>query len=275
MVNTRGVIKVLDFGLAILNENADKIQLGESVGTPHYMAPEQSLGLSSVDGRADLYSLGATLFFILTGRPMFDVDPNQIAFSHHRRDVPNLYEIRPNIDLRVDSIFQRLVAKLPAERFTSASELLQTLDQLRLPEIPIRKVHGSVFLKGLYKSQPTSVHDRDPSTATQSTALGIDLGQASSTVAWCHPEHGPQLIEQPDGQGHQLRNMLWSIGDHVKIGASALKMWQVQPSGIFHSLQRWIGLPLVKRPFGGRSVPPEVLLAAMLNRLLNNARRHN
>lgn len=273
MVNTRGVIKVLDFGLAILNDNADKLRSGESVGTPHYMAPEQSLGLSSVDGRADLYSLGATLFFILTGRPIFDVEPQQIAFSHQRQTVPNLYEIRPNIDLRVESIFKRLVAKSPAERFTSASDLLQTLDQLRLPEIPIRKVHGSVFLKGLFKSQPTSVHDRDPSAAAQSLALGIDLGQASSTVAWCHPEHGPQLIEQPDGQGHQLRNMLWSSGDHVKIGASALKMWQVQPSGIFHSLQRWIGLPLVKRPFGGRSVPPEVLLAALLHRLLNNARR--
>jgi eukaryotic-like serine/threonine-protein kinase len=273
MVNTQGIIKVLDFGLAILNDNANKLREGETVGTPHFMAPEQSQGLPSVDGRADLYSLGATLFSILTGRPMFDGEPEQIALSHQRRDVPNLYEFRPSLDLRVDSIFKRLVAKLPSDRFASASELLQTLDQLRLPEIPIRKVNGSVFLKGLYKSQPTSDHDRKPSTATQSTALGIDLGQASSTVAWCHPDHGPQLIEQPDGQGHQLRNMLWSIGDHVKIGASAMKMRQIQPSGIFHSLQRWIGMPRVKRLFGGKSVPPEVLLAALLHRLLSNARR--
>jgi len=273
MVNAQGIIKVLDFGLAILNDNANKLRAGETVGTPHFMAPEQSQGLPSVDGRADLYSLGATLFSILTGRPMFDGEPKQIALSHQRRDIPNLYELRPNLDLRVDSIFKRLVAKLPSDRFASASELLQTLDQLRLPEIPIRKVNGSVFLKGLYKSQPTSVHDCKPSTATQSTALGIDLGQASSTVAWCHPDHGPQLIEQPDGQGHQLRNMLWSIGDHVKIGASAEKMRQIQPTGIFHSLQRWIGMPRVKRLFGGKSVPPEVLLAALLHRLLSNARR--
>ena len=273
MVNTRGDIKVLDFGLAIFGDHANALRSAESVGTPHFMAPEQSLGLTNVDGRADLYSLGATLFSLLTGRPMFEGEPEQIALEHQRHTVPNLYELRPNLDLRVDSIFKRLVAKLPAERFSSASELLQTLDQLRLPEIAIRKVHGSVFLKGLYKSQPTSVHDREPSPATETTVIGIDLGQASSTVAWYHPEHGPQLIEQPDGQGHQLRNMLWSIGDHVKIGASALKMWQVQPTGIFHSLQRWIGLPIVKRPFGGKSVPPEVLLAALLHRLLSSARR--
>ncbi len=273
MVNTLGMIKVLDFGLAILNDDDSSVRATQGVGTPHFMAPEQSLGLPSADGRADLYSLGATLFSLLTGRTMFEGEPEQIAILHQRHPIPNLYELRSNIDLRVDSIFKRLVAKLPAERFSSAGELLQTLDELRLPEIPIRKVHGSVFLKGLFKSHPTSVHDRQSTPATQSTTLGIDLGQASSTVAWYHPEHGPQLIQQPDGQGHQLRNMLWSIGDHVKIGDSALKMWQVQPTGIFHSLQRWIGLPLVKRPFGGKSVPPEVLLAALVHRLLGNARR--
>ncbi|MCY2985659.1 MAG: protein kinase [Planctomycetota bacterium] len=273
MVDTRGVIKVLDFGLAVLNENQGDPQNGRFSGTPQYMAPEQSLEAAAIDRRTDLYSLGATLYSLLTGHPMYDGDPASIAIAHQHQEIPNLYEHRRSIDLRVDSIFKRLVAKSPNDRFSSASDLLQILDELRLPEIPIRKVPGSIYLKGLYKSQPTSVHDIVPSSETKTSVIGIDLGLASSTVAWFHPEHGPQLVEQSEGQGPQLRNMLWSINDHVKVGESALKVWQTHPAGIFHSLQRWIGLPVVKRPFGGKSVPPEVLIAALLHRLLSNVRR--
>ena len=273
MVDSRGVIKVLDFGLAVLNEDKREPQIESHSGTPQYMAPEQSLEGAVIDHRTDLYSLGATLFTLLTGRPMYVGDALQIAMAHQRQEIPNLYEYRRSIDLRVDSVFKRLVAKAPNDRFSSASDLLRNLDELRLPEIPIRMVPGSTYLKGLYKSQPTSVHDLAPTAETKISAIGIDLGLASSTVAWFHPERGPQLVEQSEGQGAQLRNMLWSINDHVKVGESALKVWQTHPAGIFHSLQRWIGLPVVKRPFGGKSVPPEVLIAALLHRLFTNARR--
>lgn len=273
MVDSRGVIKVLDFGLAVINENQSDSETGRLSGTPQYMAPEQSVEGAVIDSRTDLYSLGATLFTLLTGNPMYGGGVAQLAMAHQRQEIPNLYEYRRSIDLRVDSIFKRLVAKSPNDRFSSASDLLRMLDELRLPEIPIRKVPGSIYLKGLYKSQPTSVHDLVPTAETKTCALGIDLGLASSTVAWFHSERGPQLIEQSEGQGPQLRNMLWSINDHVKVGESALKVWQTHPTGIFHSLQRWIGLPVVKRPFGGKSVPPEVLIAALLHRLLTNARR--
>lgn len=272
MVTQEGAIKVLDFGLATLQSEQAGSAARDRVGTPHFMAPEQAIEGEAVDARADLYALGATLFTLLTGRPMFDGTTAEIVRCHAENEAPKLYEARPGIDLRVDSLYHRLVAKDPEQRFPSARALLDELDRLRLPECNIRWVSNQIYLKGLFRSQPASVQEDGFDGGKTNAVLGIDLGLGSSTVAWHHPQLGPQCIEPSDGDGFQLRNMLWSREDQVKLGADAMAMRQVHPHGIFHSLQRWIGLERVQRPFGGRSVPPEVLIAAVLHRLFVSAR---
>ncbi len=96
------------------------------------MSPEQVEHPDKVDARSDLYSLGATLFYWLVGRPMFTGEQMQVAMAQLRQPPPNLYEVRVDIDLRMDAIFQRLVAKAPHDRFPTATALLDALTQSNL-----------------------------------------------------------------------------------------------------------------------------------------------
>lgn len=98
------------------------------MGTPEYMSPERDReNAEQVDGRSDLYSLGATLFYLLTGRPMFRGEKMQVAVAQVRQKPEPLYVVRGDVDLRLDSIFQKLVAKAPADRYPSAEALLDEI----------------------------------------------------------------------------------------------------------------------------------------------------
>ncbi len=114
-----GRLKILDFGLATFSKNASESQSEKKLfmGTPEYMSPEQVEHPDSVDGRSDLYSLGATLFYMIAGRTMFSGEQMQVALAQLRQKPPALYEVRSDVDLRLDAIFQRLVAKRPDDRF--------------------------------------------------------------------------------------------------------------------------------------------------------------
>jgi molecular chaperone DnaK len=92
----------------------------------------------------------------------------------------------------------------------------------------------------------------------------------TSAVAYYDSKSGAQVVEHPGGVKN-VRNMLWSDGEQLAIGADAATLRQAHPDKVFHSLQRWIGLKQIERPFGGRMVPPEIPLAAMLRYLINSS----
>ncbi len=273
MLSHNGILKILDFGLAQL-ERPRQLDSSSRVfmGTVEYMSPEQVEHPDKVDARSDLYSLGATLFYWLIGKPMFTGEQMQVALAQLRQPPPNLYEIRGDIDLRMDAIFQRLVAKNPLERFATASALLDALNQSNL----LGKDRGSTV--STLVSTPLRVVSDSPTSggtshSTVSKTMGtvaIDLGMLTSAVAYYDPKIGCSVVQHP-GSGRYVRNMLWSEGERVVIGAEAAELRQTQPDKVFHCLQRWIGLKQIERPFGGRMVPPEVLIAAMLRHLVNNS----
>lgn len=278
MVNHTGTLKILDFGLAQLERPR---QLSEDnrvfMGTVEYMSPEQVEHPDKVDARSDLYSLGATLFYWLTGRPMFTGEQMQVAMAQLRQPPPNLYQVRGDIDLRMDAIFQRLVAKSPSDRFATATALLDSLVQSNLlgkdrqSSSSGSSLSGS--LSGALRAVPDSPTSGGTTHSTVSKTLGvvaIDLGMLTSSVAYYDSKIGTSIVEHP-GSGKIIRNMLWSEGERVVIGAEAAELRQTQPDKVFHCLQRWIGLKQIERPFGGRMVPPEVLIAAMLRHLVNNS----
>ncbi len=95
LLTTEGVVKVLDLGLARLDspvrpEN-QLTQQGMMMGTPDYMPPEQSLDSSTTDHRADIYSLGCTFYFLVTGKPMYECDTViQKIVAHLEWSVPSL-----------------------------------------------------------------------------------------------------------------------------------------------------------------------------------------
>ncbi len=287
MLTNDGRLKILDFGLATFNkttvENASAKKM--FMGTPEYMSPEQVEHPDSVDGRSDLYSLGATLFYMIAGRTMFSGEQMQVALAQLRQKPPALYEVRSDVDLRLDAIFQRLVAKNPDDRFANAAELFNVLQHLHLipPQSPSpsfakpsgTSVAGSTFAKGIGRlmgEQSTSISTKTSTFATKIQPVAIDLGMLASTIAYCDPQGMPQIFEPRSCSGMHLRNMLWSDGEHIKVGSDASEMRMTQPERIFHSLQRWIGSKEISRTLGGRKATPEVLLGAILQQLMTSAR---
>ncbi|MBX5449190.1 serine/threonine-protein kinase [Thermogemmatispora sp.] len=116
------------------------------VGTPDYLAPEQALN-EPVDHRADIYALGATLFYLLAGRPPFLADsPIALALLHVHEPPPALCELDPRIPPQVDYVLRKALAKFPEERFSSAHLLSEAFRQaISGPDTPARlrlSVHG-------------------------------------------------------------------------------------------------------------------------------------
>jgi eukaryotic-like serine/threonine-protein kinase len=132
------IVKILDMGLirsiGFATEGTDGVDLtrsGTVVGTPDYMAPEQAKNSSTVDHRADLYSLGCTLYFLLAGRPPFP-DGNAIEkILKHQFEAPlPLQALRPEIPTVLAEVVARLMARSPADRYPTARAAADALAPL-------------------------------------------------------------------------------------------------------------------------------------------------
>jgi len=124
--------KVLDLGLALMQgEQAEQEVIGGQgyiVGTMDYIAPEQTMDAAAVDGRADLYSLGCTLYFALSGQPPFPGGTSREKMRRHRQEEPrSLRELVPDIPLGLARLIERLMAKEPANRPPSAAAVEEEL----------------------------------------------------------------------------------------------------------------------------------------------------
>lgn len=127
------LVKVVDFGLARLQSaaRAETIQFKNQagfLGTPDYTSPEQSRDIHSVDIRSDLYSLGCTFYFALTGRVPFPADTAMEKLLKHLMEEPTPVEaVRPEVPVEVAQIVRRLMTKKPEDRFGCPAELAQAL----------------------------------------------------------------------------------------------------------------------------------------------------
>lgn len=126
-----GEVKVADFGLArARGQSLNLTAVGVTLGSPLYMSPEQIQGLS-VDSRSDLYSLGATAYHMLTGRPPFSGETAlALAMQHLQAEPARLEQLRPDLPKALVTIVHRLLAKNPDERFASAVELARALKEV-------------------------------------------------------------------------------------------------------------------------------------------------
>jgi len=130
LVTPAGEVKVADFGLAritLSGEGLDLTHEGTTLGTPLYMSPEQVEG-HELDSRSDLYSLGATLYHLIAGRPPFDTgSPLSVALAHVRETPRPLQQLRPEFPEVLTGLIDRLLAKDPAARYADPAELLEAL----------------------------------------------------------------------------------------------------------------------------------------------------
>ncbi len=128
----KGVVKVLDFGLAkVTSEGQTDTGLtreGQMLGTPDYIAPEQIRDAQAADIRADIYSLGCTLYFLLTGGPPFRGDHLWDLYqAHFSMEAGALNLVRPEVPVELAAVVAKMMAKDPRRRFQSPGEVAQAL----------------------------------------------------------------------------------------------------------------------------------------------------
>ncbi|MBV8878654.1 MAG: protein kinase [Planctomycetaceae bacterium] len=131
MLARDGEAKILDLGLSKnIGDTAlsFKTVTGAVLGTPHYISPEQAQGEKNVDGRSDIYSLGATLYHLVTGRTPFDgATALEILSKHVNTSLPNPQDVREEIPDPVVHVLERMMAKQPADRYRDCGELITDL----------------------------------------------------------------------------------------------------------------------------------------------------
>jgi serine/threonine protein kinase/formylglycine-generating enzyme required for sulfatase activity len=131
MVTTDGVVKIMDFGLAKSTEaESDITRTGQVLGTPYYMAPEQC-GEGTVDHQSDIYSLGVTFYFMLTGhRPFTGDTPLSVMMKHVNDKMPDPKKFNPDLDDRAVTVLEKMMAKDKRDRYDSAEALIEDLNKL-------------------------------------------------------------------------------------------------------------------------------------------------
>ena len=137
LVDPDGVVKILDMGLARLDDptsqsGAGLTLSGQIMGTVEFMAPEQAMDMRLADARSDIYSLGCTLYRLLTGEnPYPGQSLMQINLAHREQPIPDLRAKRPTISPQLDVVFRRMIAKRPEERYQSMADVVAALEAIR------------------------------------------------------------------------------------------------------------------------------------------------
>jgi serine/threonine-protein kinase len=198
-------VKILDMGLVRslveVEEDRSKSELtrdGTVVGTPDYMSPEQAKNSSAVDGRSDVYSLGCTLFYLITGKPPFpDGSPIDKLLRHQLDPPPDLKKLRKEVPLGLVSLVNKTLKKKPEDRFQTAGELAQALSVYTAAAEADLLIAPAVGL-------PDTLAAPDP-VAPLSPAVGIRLGQAGSSIV---PMAATVVTTTPTPQPKQKRVLI-------------------------------------------------------------------
>ncbi|MCR9197588.1 MAG: serine/threonine protein kinase [Planctomycetaceae bacterium] len=222
MVTAEGVVKILDFGLAglapesvpdstVTGSRSDLTSAGTVMGTPDFISPEQAHDARTADVRSDVYSLGATFYFLLTGRPPFDGTVMQKLRSHREdRPVP-VADIRPEIPGSVEDVIQRMMARDPSDRFQSHGEVIAALQAIQEPT---------------HSPQPTMLSRRSPLlrigallVAVAATVLAMVTLLTESVADKLARIRGPQtkIVQRGDG----VNVTLYGVPAEVLGGQSA------------------------------------------------------
>lgn len=136
LVNVQGMVKIANLTMAVEEDaraflggrDNNLTMMGQTIGSPDYLPPEQAIDSHNVDGRADLYALGCTLHQLLTGKPPFaGRNAMEKLKAHKSSPIPSLRTARPDVPEALDKLFQKLLAKKPADRPASAAEVVQQL----------------------------------------------------------------------------------------------------------------------------------------------------
>ena len=210
LIQTDGTVKILDLGLSKNISDAEQsfnTQTGVILGTPHYISPEQAKGIREIDGRSDIYSLGATLYHLLTGYTPFNGSSVAVILTKHLTDqLPNPQDLRPELSDGAVHVIQRMMAKSPGDRYLNCGELLADLERISrgdpplssaleshlssiaIPTVKMKKVPPVKPLRKTNRHEPIlarQIHPRErpaPVKASPAIYMGIGAVVASAVL---------------------------------------------------------------------------------------------
>lgn len=156
MLTDHGQAKLADMGLAraVSDREAAEAEQGKAYGTPYYISPEQIRGEMNVDLRADIYSLGATLYHMVTGQVPFEgSNPSAVMHKHLKAEPTPPDHINPGLSSGIAEIIEVCLAKNPDQRYASTADLLEDLEAVARGEPPLqaRKVFDVSSLSSLVR----------------------------------------------------------------------------------------------------------------------------
>jgi serine/threonine-protein kinase len=134
-----GVAKLTDLGLARAEDDSEAAasEAGKAYGTPYYISPEQIRGDLDIDFRADIYSLGATMYHLVTGRPPFEAEtPSAVMHKHLKQPLKPPDHVNPALSAGISEIIEVAMAKNRDERYASTEDMLEDLRLVRGGEPP-------------------------------------------------------------------------------------------------------------------------------------------
>ncbi len=156
LISNEGHVKLSDLGMAkCVSENASQLtSTGMALGTPHYISPEQAHGRPDIDFRADIYSLGCTLYHMLTGRVPYEAsDPVAVILKHVNEPPPNILAVMPDCPPAIVTLLNKMLAKDRDQRQQSYDELVTELfaahDQITQGPIPAPKPRSRALIYGI------------------------------------------------------------------------------------------------------------------------------
>lgn len=233
MVDRRGQVKVLDLGLVLIPDCQEGRSLDEKdrvVGTADYLAPEQSVHCGHVDHRADIYGLGCTLYFLITGRPPFSVGSPSERIAAHRSKAPiPPRAIRRDCPLAVERVCLRMMDKDPKRRYQSAAEVARILHQwLACTGQPSlmgvgRSATNTAFTEGS-SDLPTAREQSElvgatPRIAPPASCVDTLTGEAQETLVDLPPQSPPQRLSALTAW------LLWLLASVLAVAAAALTVY--------------------------------------------------
>ncbi|MBM4072316.1 MAG: hypothetical protein FJ271_25820 [Planctomycetes bacterium] len=201
IMDVQGTVKVLDLGLARIrrddhNPRSVSSQLTEHgmvMGTVDYMAPEQALDTHAADQRADIYSLGCTLHFLLTGKPPFQGQTLVARMIAHREQaIPSLRQ-RLDVPECLDVVFGRMMAKKPEDRYQTMADLLAELESCATGQVSGSAESHLVMHAGSWELVPAPL--------AETSSAGID----PTIVQPAAPQAAPIITLEPRKSARSLR----------------------------------------------------------------------
>jgi serine/threonine protein kinase len=281
--DAEGTVKITDLGLARFT-NAESAggpatpaaitQAGSVMGTVDFMSPEQAMDATTIDQRADIYSLGATLCFLLLGRSMYQGQTMMaILLKHRDAPIPSLVEARADVPGALDAVFRRMVAKAPADRFQSMSEVVRALEEVEA------ELGGTSDLPASGLNPPADLVPSGPTVAAPPLETsGVFSPGPASPMFGTRPPSPPRvrlckvvLIEPSRTQSRIIRQYLQTAGIPeivaVASGKEALQAVRSgRPDAIISALHLsdMTGMQLAQqvRSEGGSAAPGFVLITS-------------